>query len=120
MGKCFEDLNSDENCRVIVLSGAGKVFTAGLDFQDMLELAPQLAEHEDVARKAKIMFQLITKYQKSISSLEKCQKPILAAVHSACVGGGVDLIAATDIRYCTKDAWFQVKEVGVSNTNQLT
>jgi len=45
------------------------------------------------------------------SNLERCPKPIIGAVHSACIGGGVDLIAATDIRMCTKDAWFQVKEV---------
>ncbi|XP_064215003.1 delta(3,5)-Delta(2,4)-dienoyl-CoA isomerase, mitochondrial isoform X2 [Tribolium castaneum] len=113
IGQCFENLNTDENCRVIVLSGAGKIFTAGLDFQDMLTLAPQLAEQEDVARKSKILYQLITTYQKSISALELCKKPILAAIHLACVGGGVDLIAAADMRYCTKDSWFQVKEVDI-------
>ncbi|XP_044257309.1 delta(3,5)-Delta(2,4)-dienoyl-CoA isomerase, mitochondrial [Tribolium madens] len=113
IGKCFENLNLDENCRAIVLSGAGKIFTAGLDFQDMLTLAPQLAEHEDVARKSKILYQFITTYQKSISWLELCKKPVLTAVHSACVGGGLDLITAADMRYCTKDAWFQVKEVDI-------
>lgn len=37
----------------------------------------------------------------------------MAAVHSACVGAGVDLITSADMRYCTKDAWFQVKEVDI-------
>ncbi|RZC42031.1 delta(3,5)-Delta(2,4)-dienoyl-CoA isomerase, mitochondrial [Asbolus verrucosus] len=113
IGKCFEELDADENCRVVVLSGAGKVFTAGLDFQDMLKLAPELAEKEDVARKAKILLNFITTYQKSITSLELCRKPVLAAIHSACVGGGVDFITAADMRYSTKDAWFQVKEVDI-------
>lgn len=53
--------------------------------------------------------------QSCISSLEACRKPVLAAVHSACVGAGVDLISAADMRYCTKDAWFQVKEVSINN-----
>lgn len=48
-----------------------------------------------------------------MSSLEKCQKPVIVAVHSACVGAGVNLIAAADIRYCTDDAWFTVKEVDI-------
>ncbi|XP_009992061.1 PREDICTED: delta(3,5)-Delta(2,4)-dienoyl-CoA isomerase, mitochondrial, partial [Chaetura pelagica] len=44
---------------------------------------------------------------------EDCPKPVIAAVHGACVGAGVDLISACDIRYCSQDAWFQVKEVDI-------
>jgi delta(3,5)-delta(2,4)-dienoyl-CoA isomerase len=80
----------------------------------MMKLAPELAEQEDVARKAKILMKSINAYQKSLSWLELCKKPVLAAIHSACVGGGVDLVTVADMRYCTKDAWFQVKEVGNS------
>ncbi|OXB51870.1 hypothetical protein ASZ78_007018, partial [Callipepla squamata] len=46
--------------------------------------------------------------------LEKCPKPVIAAVHGACIGGGVDLVSACDIRYCSQDAWFQVKTDSVS------
>lgn len=84
---------------------------AGLDFEAAMNLAPKLAEHEDVARKAKVLGKVIKSFQNSVTSLELCSKPVLAAVHSACVGAGVDYITAADIRYCTKDAWFQVKEV---------
>ena len=83
----------------------------GLDFNSIMSLAPKLAEQNDVARKAKIIAYSIRHYQESLSSIERCEKPVIAAVHSACVGGGVDMITATDIRYCTTDAWFQVKEV---------
>lgn len=74
-------------------------------------LGTKLAEQDDVARRAKILHNSITLYQKSLTSLEVCTKPVLAAIHSACVGGAVDLIVAADIRYCSKDAWFQIKEV---------
>lgn len=83
----------------------------GIDFADIMEMSPTVAAQDDVARRAKIFYSLIVKYQNSITSLELCKKPVLAAVHSACVGAGVDLITAADMRYCTKDAWFQVKEV---------
>ena len=43
--------------------------------------------------------------------MERCKKPVICAIHSACVGGGVDLVTATDIRLATQDAWFCVKEV---------
>lgn len=80
-----------------------------------MTLAPQLSEHEDVARKAKILEKKIKDFQDSVSSLELCSKPVLVAVHSACIGAGVDYITAADVRYCTKDAWFQVKEVCVEH-----
>lgn len=65
-----------------------------------------------MARRAKVWHKLIVRLQASITSLETCRKPVLSAVHSACVGAGVDMITAADMRYCTRDAWFQVKEVG--------
>lgn len=80
---------------------------------DALQLGPKLSELTDVARKAKIFEESIILYQESITSLEKCAKPIIACTHSAVVGAGVDLITAADIRYCSKDAWFSVKEVDI-------
>ena len=46
----------------------------------------------------------------TLFSLPQCPKPVIAAVHSACIGGGTNMVSFADIRYCTKDAWFQVKE----------
>lgn len=45
--------------------------------------------------------------------MEKCPQPVLVAVHNACIGGGIDLMTACDIRYCTQDAFFSIKEVDV-------
>uniref|UniRef100_A0A1B6E6M7 Delta(3,5)-Delta(2,4)-dienoyl-CoA isomerase, mitochondrial n=1 Tax=Clastoptera arizonana TaxID=38151 RepID=A0A1B6E6M7_9HEMI len=113
IGQCFNHLSGNADCRVIILSGSGKIFTAGIDFKDMASVGAKLAEHEDVARRCKILTNTIKSYQDSLTALEKCPKPVIGAIHGACVGGGVDLIAATDIRYCTSDAWFQVKEVDI-------
>ncbi|KAJ3130352.1 putative enoyl CoA hydratase [Nowakowskiella sp. JEL0407] len=52
--------------------------------------------------------------QNGFTAIEKCKFPVIAAVHGACVGGGVDLISACDIRYCTSDAIFSVKEVDLA------
>jgi delta(3,5)-delta(2,4)-dienoyl-CoA isomerase len=55
----------------------------------------------------------IQNFQNAFTAIEECTKPVIAAVHSACFGAGVDLITACDIRYCTKDAFFCVKEIDV-------
>ncbi|KAF5304615.1 hypothetical protein FQR65_LT07897 [Abscondita terminalis] len=109
--KCFDELSVDPNCRVVIVSGNGKMFTAGLDFNAFLNESQELAEIEDVARKAKLLRNTINKGQDAFTCMENCNKPVLAAVHNACIGAGVSLVTAADIRYCTKDAWFQVKEV---------
>lgn len=98
---------------MIVLSGRGKHFSAGIDLTDMLQLGEQLGGVEDIGRRAKILEGTIELYQNSITSLERCAKPVITVVQGACLGAGVDLITAADIRLCSKDAWFQVKEVDI-------
>ncbi|XP_068562962.1 delta(3,5)-Delta(2,4)-dienoyl-CoA isomerase, mitochondrial [Cebidichthys violaceus] len=112
MVDCFNEIAGDPCCRVVVVSGAGKVFTAGIDLMDMAGdiLSP---EGDDTARIAWNMRKIIAKYQETFSVIEKCPKPVVVAIHGACVGGGVDLITACDIRLCTQDAWFQIKEVDI-------
>ncbi|KAM9263916.1 delta(3,5)-Delta(2,4)-dienoyl-CoA isomerase, mitochondrial [Morus bassanus] len=112
MVECFQDISRDSSCHAVVISGAGKIFTAGIDLVEMGSVFLRV-EGEDMARKAWNLRQKIREYQETFSVLEKCPKPVIAAVHGACVGGGIDLISACDIRYCTQDAWFQVKEVDI-------
>lgn len=112
-GECFNQLADDSDCRAIVLSGSGRLFTAGIDLSDFMELASIVMGDDDISRKARILEKLIKSYQDSLSAAENCPKPVIAAMHGACVGGGVDIMCSTDIRYCTTDAWFQVKEVDV-------
>lgn len=97
--QCFQQLNDDADCRAIVFSGRGKIFTAGLDLMAAMGLSQDLAGIDDVARRGAILSRKIKEYQTTVTSLEACAKPVLAAVHSACVGAGVDLITAADIRY---------------------
>lgn len=110
---CFETLAINPDCRTIVLSAAGKHFCAGIDLTSMMNMGQQLADCEDVARKGVVLERTIKLYQDSISAVERCPKPVIMAVHQACIGAGVDLITAADIRYSTQDAFFQVKEVDI-------
>ncbi|XP_077336470.1 delta(3,5)-Delta(2,4)-dienoyl-CoA isomerase, mitochondrial isoform X2 [Lithobates pipiens] len=109
---CFRALSDDTNCRAVVISGAGKMFTSGIDLSDLASDFLQ-QEESDTARIAWNVRKKIKDYQESFSAIEKCTKPVIAAIHNGCIGGGMNLITACDIRYCSQDAWFQVKEVDV-------
>uniref|UniRef100_A0A668TMR7 Delta(3,5)-Delta(2,4)-dienoyl-CoA isomerase, mitochondrial n=1 Tax=Oreochromis aureus TaxID=47969 RepID=A0A668TMR7_OREAU len=112
MVTCFNELSEDAQCRVVVVSGAGKLFTAGIDLMDMMNSVLQ-PEGDDTARISWGIKKKIKKLQETFSVIEKCPKPVVVAIHGACVGAGVDMITACDIRLCTQDAWFQVKEVDI-------
>lgn len=113
IGKCFNQLHENPDCRTIVLSAAGKHFTAGIDLQDMLQMGQDIGAIEDVGRKGLFLHKSIKLYQDSITAVETCTKPVIGVAHLACVGAGVDLLSTVDIRFCTNDAWFQVKEVDI-------
>ncbi|XP_053680721.1 delta(3,5)-Delta(2,4)-dienoyl-CoA isomerase, mitochondrial [Anopheles nili] len=111
---CFEQLHDDPDCRVVVLSGgSSKHFTAGIDLFDMMKLGQELGAIEEVGRRGRLLEGAIKLYQDCITSVERCYKPVIVAVHSACIGAGLNLITAADIRYCTRDAWFSLKEVDI-------
>lgn len=110
IGQVFEELGKDPDCRVVVLSGNGKVFCSGIDLTDLAALANIVQSDEDAARKAYALYPVITHYQNAFMQILKCTKPVLAAIHGPCVGGATNMITFTDVRYATSDAWFQVKE----------
>lgn len=107
---CFQKLQWNSDCRSIVLSGNGKGFTAGLDVNEFMELNPATG---DVGRTAFQIKKMMEEWQRSMSAPEVCHKPVITSTHGFCIGAGIDLISACDIRYCSKDAWFSIKEVDI-------
>jgi 2,4-dienoyl-CoA reductase (NADPH2) len=96
--------------RVAVMHGAGANFCAGIDLQMMMSILP-LVKDACEARTRENLRNLILDLQDTLTSIERCRKPVLAAIHGACVGGGMDLVACADMRYCAADASFSVKEI---------
>ncbi|KAJ1675748.1 hypothetical protein EV182_000656 [Spiromyces aspiralis] len=111
--ECFAQIHADSDARCVVLAGMGRMFTAGLDLKDAKDLVEGRDEYRDIARKGYYHRQRILDMQESISAVEKCNKPVIAVVHSGCIGAGIDLITACDIRICSQDAFFVVKEVDI-------
>lgn len=108
--QAFEWLSETSHLRIGIFSAKGKHFTAGIDLGFFSEAKAQLDSLCE-ATKGEQVRQFIIDLQESVSAIEKCTKPVIAAVHGLCYGGGVDLITACDIRYATKDSKYSVKEV---------
>jgi enoyl-CoA hydratase len=108
-------LDSTPEARVGVITGKGKFFTAGIDLTLLMGLGAKIEDDCDGRRREKLR-RLILKLQDTLSSIERCRKPVLAAIHGACIGGGIDLITACDMRYCSANAYFTVKEIDVGMT----
>ena len=109
MRDAFCRADQDEEIRVVILAGAGKHFCAGIDLNVLMGLQQRLTGDKDAMRAQ--LFDFITDLQDCITAIERCRKPVIAAIHGGCIGGGIDIVTACDMRYCTKDAYFSVKEV---------
>jgi len=116
IGDTFRRLGRDPEVRAIVLAGQGRHFTAGLDLEYASRQFPPAA---DPGRAAEARLRHIEWLQDAFSALEQARAPVIAAVHGACVGAGVDLVGACDLRVASADAFFQVAEVDVAITADL-
>lgn len=106
----FSALDTDDEVNVCLLWAEGRVFTAGLDLKEAGSLLQGTGSTADNIN----LFRNVGKLQDSFTQLNLCKKPVIAAVHSLCLGGGIDMITAADIRLCTKDTAFQVLETKIA------
>lgn len=109
IAQIFADLDDDDSVRVVVLSAAGKHFSAGIDLGLLAALGSELGK--DVGRNARLLRRKILTMQASFNAVDRCRKPVLAAIQGYCVGAGVDLVAACDLRYAASDATFSIREI---------
>ena len=109
MKAIFEEMHENPEVRVVILAGEGKNFCAGIDLSLLMNI--QSFNSGCPARGREKLRKFIIDLQETITSIERCRKPVLAAIHKACIGGAVDIIAACDMRYCTDDAYFTIREV---------
>ena len=116
IGDTFRSLGRDPAVRAILLSGQGRHFSAGLDLE---YASKQFAPTPDPGRAAEAKLRHIEWLQDAFSAVEQSRPPVIAAVHGGCIGAGVDLVTACDLRIASSDAFFQVAEVDVAITADL-
>lgn len=103
----FKTLGTMDEVRVIILQSKARIFCSGLDLKSAVGGFDGTAKGTfNIIKKAQPLFDCC-------NSIEECPKPVIAAVHSKCIGGGLDIISACDIRLCTEDAIFCLKEANI-------
>ncbi|MEM6581419.1 MAG: crotonase/enoyl-CoA hydratase family protein [Pseudomonadota bacterium] len=110
--QCFEWLDEEPSVRAVILAGNGRHFCAGLD----LAMFASLQEPVEPARASEQLRRTVLRLQSSLTAIEKCRKPVLAAIHHTCIGGGVDMVCCTDMRYASADAFFSIREIDLGMT----
>lgn len=118
LGHVFKEMNANDAVRVVILHGEGNHFCAGIDLSLLLGLNEHIREACD-GRKREKLRQLILEFQETMTAAERCRKPVLAAIQGGCIGGGLDLAAACDMRYCSADAYFTIKEIDMGMVADL-
>ena len=109
------DIDDNAKARCIILSSTGPVFSAGID---IAMFGSEIAHTQDKNDPTYGMgfYQSVLRLQDSFTALEKCRIPVIAAIQGGCIGGGVDLATACDIRLLTEDAYFTIYEINVGMT----
>lgn len=105
----FRWIDDHDEVRAVVISGAGKHFSSGIDLALLGAVAGEMGS--DAGRNARLLRRKIEQLQASFNAVAECRKPVLAAVQGYCLGGAIDLIAACDMRYAAQDAQFAIREI---------
>ncbi|CAM9223009.1 unnamed protein product [Chrysoparadoxa australica] len=113
MRGAFAQIRKDKRIRAVVICGHGSHFSSGLDLSDAGVFGVLADKGLDVARKALRFRDQVEDMQESFTAMERCPQPVVAAIHGACIGAGIDLITACCVRYCAIDTRFSVREVAI-------
>jgi enoyl-CoA hydratase len=114
LGPLFREVGANADVRAVVLAGAGKAFCHGLDLPAAFgTLGSHLTEGGMAGARAELLT-LIRRWQDNLDAVARCPVPVIAAVHGWCIGGGLDLIAACDVRLASGDARFSLRETKVA------
>jgi enoyl-CoA hydratase len=115
-GECeatFRALAEDAEVRAVVVRSAAKAFSYGLDLPAAFQAHGPLFAGGGARQRADLVA-LIRRLQASFGAIAASPVPVIAAVHGACIGGGLDLVSACDLRLASDDATFSLREVKVA------
>ncbi|MES2049813.1 MAG: enoyl-CoA hydratase-related protein [Pseudomonadota bacterium] len=113
----LQSLQREANARALIISSTGKHFTAGMAL-DVFAAGSVSIDDSNAAGRANFTL-LLQEMQQCFNLIEQLRMPVIAAIHGGCIGGGVDMICASDIRLATSDAFFCIQEINIGMTADL-
>ena len=116
----IDGLSDSGEARAVVISADGKNFCGGMDLE-VFASNDTVGSSSDGprghrSRRNERFRSTALKLQDTFTSMERARMPVLAAIQGACVGGGIDMVSAMDMRYATEDAWFSIHEINIGMT----
>jgi enoyl-CoA hydratase len=117
--EAFARLDEDDEVRAVIVFGRGDDFSFGLDLPAMMGELEALSGEGQLASDRMALLALIERLQGAFDAIARCRAPVIAAIHGRCIGGGLDLVAACDIRLCEEGASFSLREVKLSMVADL-
>ena len=111
--EAFLRLAADSEVRVVVVRSSAKVFSYGLDLPAAFQAHGALFAGGGARNRADLLA-MIRRLQGAFNAVAASPVPVIAAVHGACIGGGLDLVSACDVRLASRDAKFSLREVKVA------
>jgi enoyl-CoA hydratase len=116
LDEVLQNLHRGNDARALVVSSTGKHFTAGMSL-DVFSGAVSLDDKDAGSRAA--IFDKLMDMQVTFNRLESLRIPVIACIQGGCIGGGVDLISACDIRIARQDAFFCIQEINIGMVADL-
>jgi enoyl-CoA hydratase len=107
-------VSRNREIRALVIAAKGPHFSVGLDLKEFGGGFASAAPSTSKAASSAQSYLAVRAMQASVTSIAALAIPVIAAVHGYCIGGGVDLVSACDVRYCANDAKFSVRETKVA------
>ena len=117
--KAMDDINRMPDVRCIIFRGSGDHFSYGLNVQKMMPVLGSMTSGTVLAHQRVDLMAQIRQMQSGFQKMHESPKPVIAAVHGWCIGGGLNMIAAADIRLCSRDAKFSLREAKLAITPDI-
>ncbi|MEM1324531.1 MAG: crotonase/enoyl-CoA hydratase family protein [Bacteroidota bacterium] len=114
----FDEMSHREDVRVVILHSSGKHFCAGIDLSLLMSFQQKFVLNCE-GRKREQFLHTVRELQDCVNAIERCRKPVIAAIQGGCIGGGVDIVSACDMRYCQAEAYFSIREIDMGMVADL-
>jgi len=117
--KEIDKLENDDKLKVVIIQGKGKAFSAGLDLMEFMKKVKENTDSMRPVEKREYIYRLILDMQKGFNKIANGKKIYIGAISGYCIGGGLDMVSALDIRLASLDAIFSLRETKVGIVDDL-